>query len=100
MCSLCNNHDECLELFSCEFAGFLWCQCLRKWNVNWAAPKDTMQFFESWLEIVLRRDSRKAWWIAFFVVIWTVWKCLNKCTFEQKVITKKEALGMAGSYFK
>ena len=68
MCSLCKKHVGSIEhlFFSCEFADFLWCQWLRKWNMNWATPKDPPNFFESWMDGRVSKNCRKAWWIFFF----------------------------------
>ena len=92
MCCMCNKEHESIEhlFFSCDFAWHLWWFWLMKWNVFWVSPNNQKLFFEVWMGVKLRKESKKHWYIAFFVVIWTIWRCRNICIFENKVIRQQE----------
>ena len=101
LCTFCGffaeNHEHLF--FSCEYAWFLWCFWLKKWGVSWVFPFDQKCCFESWMEIKMRGPRKKGWWVAFFVVLWTIWRCRNLIIFEKKNISKEEALEMAKFWF-
>ena len=67
-CSLCKNYVENQDhlFYSCEYAWYLWCFWLKKWNISWVFPVDQKSNFESWMQIKLRGPRKKGWWIAFF----------------------------------
>ena len=93
ICGLCDMFEESYGhlFFQCEFAWFLWCHWLKEWNVSWMSPLELKCFFESWMGILIRGQRKKVWWRAFFVNIWTIWRCRNKCVFEGKITSKEEA---------
>ena len=71
VCTLYNNCAESHEhlFYSYEYAWFLWCFWLKKWNINWVFPLDPKSCFESWMEINLRGPRKKGWWVSFFLVL-------------------------------
>ena len=60
-CTFCSNYVENHEhlFYSCEYAWYLWCFCLQKWNINWVFPLDQKNCFESWMGIKLRGPRKK-----------------------------------------
>ena len=43
------------------------------------------------MEVKIYGSKKKQWMTAFFMAMWTIWKCRNNAILEEKEISKEEA---------
>ena len=64
----------------------------------WVAPMDQRIFFESWIEVRLRRARKKEWWLVFFW-LFGLFGSVEIIAFLKQQHQEKEALEMAKLWF-
>ncbi|XP_016199783.1 uncharacterized protein LOC107640799 [Arachis ipaensis] len=86
MCVLCKTEVEHVyHLFpGCKFTWQVWCGWLSDFRRLLSVPDSLKEHFETWTDIVNRKEDRNKRLICFFAVIWNVWLERNRLIFSNK----------------
>ncbi|XP_016206477.1 uncharacterized protein LOC107646842 [Arachis ipaensis] len=76
ICVLCAKEVESGEhlFLLCEFTWQVWCTWLRSFGRPWVVPGTMKDLFASWVGMRNKKQDPQSWMVAFFAVIWNVWK--------------------------
>ncbi|XP_072087324.1 uncharacterized protein [Arachis hypogaea] len=86
ICALCKKEMEIVHhlFLVCEFTWKVWCAWLRHFDRQWAVPGTMKELFESWIGMFNRKVEQRMLLIAFFTVIWNIWRERNDRTFNNR----------------
>ena len=83
-CVFCDWHLETeSHLFlHCLFASQLWSWWLEIWNLSWCFPHNLRDCFFQWEYRNANPFFKKVWMVAFFIILWSIWKERNARIFK------------------
>ena len=84
----------------CRFAWNLWSGCLKWWNLCWVHPNEAKACFESWMAASFKGKQKKSWVVVFFVIVWTIWSCINKATLDGAEVSMVDTLAQVNHFCK
>ncbi|XP_021296137.1 uncharacterized protein LOC110425547 [Herrania umbratica] len=83
---LCNKKVEsCDHLFAkCNETWKVWVRWCKMWGVSWISLGYVRGILELWNRYQLRSLDKRTWRMAFFVVVWSIWKDRNETILRGK----------------
>ena len=86
VCALCKSKVETVGhlFFSCKLSWLIWMYCCSIWDVSWVIHNNPEVVLMAWQCALPRNRCSKAWKMAFFAIVWSIWLMRNDMVFNNK----------------
>lgn len=92
LCVLCIvDKETCCHLFTkCNETWKIWGMWCKLFNISWITPGFVVTFFEAWNNCHVGKHNSRLWKLAYFTIVWTIWKSRSEVVFKRKKWDDKE----------
>ena len=86
VCAFCKSKVETIGhlFFSCKLSWLIWMYCCSIWDVSWVIHNNPEVALMAWQCALPRNRCSKAWKMAFFAIVWSIWLMRNDIVFNNK----------------
>ncbi|XP_028104744.1 uncharacterized protein LOC114303793 [Camellia sinensis] len=84
-CTFCVYDSESAShvLLHYPFSWLIWSSIIHEWGLSWCIQDSVDGLLQWWMSVNFKHFDRLIWRANPLIVLWSLWKCRNKCIFEK-----------------